>query len=101
MCHDECHYTHFFYKHMANKAHEGFFSIKHIIKHMKAFVEKNKHMIKHIRVLTCNSPLLNKHMKAFFSKKIKHIAHEGFCRKNKHNMCLTRLLPKSSCAYKK
>ena len=48
---------------------------------MKAFVEKNKHMIKHIRVLTCNSPLLNKHMKAFFSKKIKHIAHEGFCRK--------------------
>ena len=39
-----------------------FFSIKH----MKDFVEKNKHIIKHIRVLTCNSPLVNKHMKAFF-----------------------------------
>ena len=25
--------------------------------------------------------LLNKHMKAFFFKKIKHIAHKGFCRK--------------------
>ena len=25
----------------------------------------------------------NKHMKAFFEK-IKRIAHEGFCRKNKH-----------------
>ena len=29
-------------------------------------------------------------MKAFFFKKIKHIAHEGFCRKNKHNMCLAK-----------
>ena len=55
---------------MANQAQEGFFleKIKHIAH--EAFDEKNKHMIKHIRVLTCNSPLLNKHMKAFFSKKL-------------------------------
>ena len=30
-------------------------------------------------------------MKAFlFQKKIKHIAHEGFVEKNKHNMCLAK-----------
>ena len=63
-------YTHFFISTWPFKHMKAFFSIKHIIKHMKAFVEKNKHMIKHIRVLTCNSPLLNKHMKAFFSKKL-------------------------------
>ena len=55
-------YTHFFISTWPFKHMKAFFSIKHIIKHMKAFVEK-------------------KHMKAFFSKKIKHIAHEGFCRK--------------------
>ena len=40
-------------------------------------------------------------MKAFFFEKIKHIAHEGFVEKNKHNMCLAKASAKKFVCLKK